>query len=579
MRERGVTCRTISLMLFGLALSGQTREWVRQSAGDVVVYTRLGAKARGEVVSALGETRESLDRDLLPLARTAPPVRVLIEPSAADFARFRRAEPVRGFCTTGGEADYIVLTEGTAELLRVARHEMVHRHLARTLPALPEWLEEGLAEYYSSLRRSGVEVEAGVEIPAHRRLLLTSPWMPEKEIARNNPAGEATPDAGRTALFYAQSWAIVHHLLSWPESRTRFPQYLRQLASGQPPDDAFREAFGQTLGQTLAEMQGTLSSPAAAVRRLSGIAAPAPKDQERADEAEIQTLRADIHRLLGQREEADPIWKSLTDRGSSLDAAEAGRAGLLALMRHDYGAAGQALDRAIALQSRDPQVWFESAMLLRDRQGDGAEIERRLNRCLELAPGFAPAWEQLAKAKDRRNAPAEALGDLRQALAIDPRRFEYLEALAELSRRLGRRGEAAELARQASRAARTSAQREQAEGLLRQWEQEDGRARTAITPGRPTVRTPDSWKPAPGSTAQGNLERIDCLDSGVVFHVRVGGELRRFEASDLSAVTIAGAGPGRTFQCGPQSPALAVAVDYVPASDGVPARLLRLAVR
>ncbi len=317
-------------MMFGLCLwSAET--WTRQRAADVEVFTRLGATARGELLSALGETREALDADLIPLPETALAVRALVERTEREFARFKRFETAKGLFQSGTEFDYLALVESHPELLRVARHEMVHRHLMRSSRELPQWLEEGLAEYYSTLARSGTNVEAGREIAAHLRTLASSTWLTAGQLFRVSSTEELERGSLDVSVFYAQSWAMVHMLRTSPNFAAGFPRFFQLVSRGVPQDEAFLTAYGRTLVEAMRSLDRYLSAVPLAVRRISGIAARAPQSPAPAAEEELSALRADIHLAIGNLEEADPILRDLRDAGSTNAARRVARNAMLAL--------------------------------------------------------------------------------------------------------------------------------------------------------------------------------------------------------------------------------------------------------
>jgi len=111
------------------------------------------------------------------------------------------------------------------------RHEVAHGYLHATLPDIPLWLDEGLAEYFEVPRGN-----AGVNRP-HVELLVaqakTAAWQP------NLPRLEhLTSAAEMTQTDYAESWAWVHMMLEGGgpprELLQRHLKSLRQQAPVEP---------------------------------------------------------------------------------------------------------------------------------------------------------------------------------------------------------------------------------------------------------------------------------------------------------------------------------------------------------
>jgi hypothetical protein len=124
------------------------------------------------------------------------------------------------------------------------RHEVSHGYLHSTVPNLPLWLDEGLAEYFEVGRgRQGVN-QTHVELLRAQHEGGT--WRPNLQRL------EQLVDAGTmTQLDYAEAWLWVHMLLDWhPSGDPQEPiaTYLAALRAGTPPT-----ALSATLAQRLPE--------------------------------------------------------------------------------------------------------------------------------------------------------------------------------------------------------------------------------------------------------------------------------------------------------------------------------------
>ena len=75
-----------------------------------------------------------------------------------------------------------------------------------------------------------------------------------------------------------------------------------------------------------------------------------------------------------------------------------------------------------------------------------AVSEKKLDRALKMmdhiveqAPDFTEGWSRRAYVHFQRNELAQALGDLRRALALDPYHFKSLDGLAQVLREIGQK--------------------------------------------------------------------------------------------------------------------------------------------
>src|SRR5262249_49183910 len=128
-----------------------------------------------------------------------------------------------GFHVTGPDAEYIAFYAPDGEPpLRFAAHEYTHAVVSRSLGDLPVWVNEGLAEYYSTFqpRRRGADI--GVPIPEHVAWLRTQ-MQPLDELLLTSRESPDYTGGARRGTIYAESWALVHALtLNRVDSGRRF---------------------------------------------------------------------------------------------------------------------------------------------------------------------------------------------------------------------------------------------------------------------------------------------------------------------------------------------------------------------
>jgi hypothetical protein len=103
------------------------------------------------------------------------------------------------------------------------RHEVAHGYLHASVPSIPLWIDEGLAEYFEV-----PEYQAGFN-PPHLMLLAdlieVNGWKPDlKKLEALRSAGEMQQE------HYAEAWAWVYFLMhSTPERRALLTEYLLDL--------------------------------------------------------------------------------------------------------------------------------------------------------------------------------------------------------------------------------------------------------------------------------------------------------------------------------------------------------------
>jgi len=108
------------------------------------------------------------------------------------------------------------------------RHETTHALLHATLPVVPLWLDEGLAEYFEipSAQRANDNPYSGTT----RRELAWKRPTPLPQLERLASLQEMGSDE------YRQAWSWVHFMLHGPEpARRALQEYLESIRRHEPP--------------------------------------------------------------------------------------------------------------------------------------------------------------------------------------------------------------------------------------------------------------------------------------------------------------------------------------------------------
>lgn len=128
-------------------------------------------------------------------------------------------------------------------------HQFAHQRIGDTMP---QWANEGLAEYFGEglmigrTMQTGLAPESRIErIRDAIRLGAVFPF--EEMLTMSNEEWNTRLNAGdvRAALMYDQAWAMAHFLVHADRGRYArpFEEYLKALAQGLQPEQAFERAF------------------------------------------------------------------------------------------------------------------------------------------------------------------------------------------------------------------------------------------------------------------------------------------------------------------------------------------------
>ena len=120
-------------------------------------------------------------------------------------------------------------------------HEYIHYVMHNNYAALPLWLHEGLAEYYSTFQVARDEARIGLPVPAHVLWLRQHTLIPLATLFAVDERSPEYNETSRRGGFYAESWALVHYLISGsPERRRQAAEYLRLRAGRRAAGPALR---------------------------------------------------------------------------------------------------------------------------------------------------------------------------------------------------------------------------------------------------------------------------------------------------------------------------------------------------
>jgi hypothetical protein len=227
--------------------------WSEVGTPHVRVLTDAGIARAAHVAEQLERLHEQVARTVPALAReSARPRTVFVFASEATYRHYLptfggRAEDAAGVFQPGPRGDWLLLADAPDEALdRVALHEYTHALVRSVTPNAPLWLNEGLAQYFSTLRVDAADARVGEPDPELLGWLGGHELMPiETLVAMRYESADYHAGEGRET-FYAESWLLAHMLLNEnPGDLPRWAQYLEALRRGDEPRAAFRASFGE----------------------------------------------------------------------------------------------------------------------------------------------------------------------------------------------------------------------------------------------------------------------------------------------------------------------------------------------
>ncbi len=381
----------------------------------------------------------------------------------ADEASMRHLAPIMwkkhppnlaGYFKHGWERQFAVvrLDQDIPGAYQVVYHEYTHTLLSANTHWLPQWLGEGLADYYGGTRFEGAKVYVGAPIARIQAMYQQVP-IPLEELITVNPYVKYRGDDRRINLFYAESWAFVHYctFAEGMESGKKLGDFIGNLDRGDDQKKAFVDAFGD-----FNTMQDNLDKY---VRRFLFSAYVIPADESiKEKEFTVRKLSvAETELEIGgyriwehDTQEATELIEDALQEDPKLAAAHEYKAFLLFQDGKDEEARKE-FQTAYDLDDTRYLSLYYSTMLSPFVRSDDPDDQTRLRdalaRVLKLDPDFGEAEVQLALWHARQGNYKSALAVSRRAEKLEPTRAGYHILSARILNKLGRDTEAASFAR------------------------------------------------------------------------------------------------------------------------------------
>ncbi len=250
----------------GIPLPSRDDAWVQVRTANFTLYGDAGVSKIESAGQDLERLRAVLLRMKTSLTANSPvPTSLLVFKNRSALEPYlprQSGKPrnIDGYFQTSSDGNFIAFTAAwNADPRPMVYHEYLHYFLHANFPPQPLWYDEGLAEFYSTFRSTENEARTGIVIDDHVRFLLGTKLMPLDQLLAVDHDSPEYKDDSKNALFYAESWALVHYLMRGkPERAPQLGRYLLLVQNGRPRDEAFREAFQTDPAALMAELAAYL---------------------------------------------------------------------------------------------------------------------------------------------------------------------------------------------------------------------------------------------------------------------------------------------------------------------------------
>ena len=461
-------------------------KWQQVHTAHFNVLTDAGEK-RGREVALRMEQMRALFGQLLMRDKLKMPLPITLVALKSDkyfgLVAPTKQNMAKGFYVPGSDRVYIVLNLFEPDPWRTIAHPLAHYLMNYNYPPAQGWFDEGFAEYFGSLQvdNKGVDIGGDPEMssewyedafedltrnpntPQSLTQLVSSPvWLNMVDLFTMKHDGSGAREGTHHTLYYAQSWMTVHYLINknkLPETGVYFDLVLNQKV---PVDKAIVQAFDLTpatleeavkahfrslsnLGVALdRSKQPKVEAADADVAQPYHLAAPFVEDEigmtvTPFTDVEARAVIGDVMaRIPERREQALHELQQLTDDPQDNESARR----VIAwdhISQKRFEQAADELERAAALNPRDPWIWYYRS-ILKYRQAEETHHEMQglanmmqdLRSVLDWYPEFAEAYNMLGMARVEGGGINSALEAQRLAISLSPRNLEYQFNLGQI---------------------------------------------------------------------------------------------------------------------------------------------------
>ncbi len=468
------------------------------------------------------------------------PVRVIVFKDREEFAQQASNSVQVAYYNAGARRDYIVMSDASAESHAIAAHEYMHLIVRRSGLRIPVWLNEGLADVYSTLRPVREGIAVGDLIPGRMQALSAGKWLTFDELSSVDAHSPVYNESARVGVFYGESWALAHMLFLSSPYRENFGRFLMALNSGKTSGEACEIAFGQTPDRVYQDLKKYLDR-----HSLSGrifVTAPGSSRTEPREailtDFDSRLMMADLLLDTGRLDRARAEFLALEQQQPNRTEI-AISLGYLAVVAHQGEQARNYFEKALAAGTTDPQVCLALAILEREEKQPDAKVIQPLERAVQLKPDYVEALLQLGLMRIKRREYDAAVAILMSIRNVTPAQAgPVFSALAYAYLETGDLKSAAENAAKAQHFMKDAGQ---ASGLASLKSLID--ARSKLSP-----------PPAPGEKLQrgeGILENLDCGTRPRRLEVMGPSGRMSFSLPDVAAVELSREGGGAVdLACG-----------------------------
>jgi tetratricopeptide (TPR) repeat protein len=445
------------LLLPGSAPTADT--WVEVKSAHFTVASDAGPKEAQKIADQFELIRQMFHAEFATLKVDPPqPIYIIAAKNEGTLKLYLPEEwEVKGHIhhaglyQPGADKDYVVMrldTEGINPF-HVLYHEYTHALIRLNFANLPLWLNEGLADFYGNTTLGDKEIKTGSIDEGHLYILGQNKLIPIETLLQADHRSPYYNESNQANVFYAESWALVHYLLMDPQAREKqlLKSFLTAYDKSGDQIAAAKEAFGdlKQFGKKIDSYAGQRTFMVA-ILKIKEDKSQKNYASRALSPGEVLALRGDFFVHHNRVDQAQPVIDEALKTEPNLPLAHFAH-GYYFYRKQQPGEADAEMTEAIKLGAADfAPAYFHGVLLQRTGSPAPAQMQearKSLEKCIQLNPDFAPAYEAMSHAYSRSADEQKlAVNAALKAVQLDPGVMPYSVNLTFLLINNGRNSEA-----------------------------------------------------------------------------------------------------------------------------------------
>lgn len=360
----------IASLLIGLgflpSLAAKEPEWRKLRSEHFELYTQDSERKGRMVLEHLERVRAAYEFLTKHKIQRKERGRVVLFRNEREYRDYSPGQFSAAFYTQSRGLDYVLLSDYTTDVQRVLNHEYFHLFSRHAEFRLPLWLEEGLADFYSTLQITKKEVHVGLAVPEHLRYLNSMEGSPVPlsrifAVDRENRFGGDRRDSMQ---LYAQGWALAHMTFLGGNMMSRSDEFFREVIGRENAMDAYEKVYGASTADLDQLLRNYIRQASYQYLKapVEGLDFKAPVEAAPVEAWEGPLILADLQAYTRRTDLAAQSYESLAKQFPDVAEIHESR-GYLARMEMDKDKAVEHYRAAAEKGSRNSAVYYELAAM------------------------------------------------------------------------------------------------------------------------------------------------------------------------------------------------------------------------